>query len=72
MIEPAGADGSRRGTAQAQFRVRLPGFVQNDEVGLGEAIKRATTRAGIRPCGGCSRRAETLNRWVVFSPRTPR
>jgi hypothetical protein len=52
---------------KAPYRVRLPGFV-GEEVGLGDAIKRATTRAGVRPCGGCGRRAEALNRRVVLSP----
>jgi hypothetical protein len=47
-------------------RVRLPGFI-GEEVGLGDAIKRATSALGIRPCGGCQRRAEALNRWMVFS-----
>lgn len=50
-------------------RVRLPGFVNPEQdVGLGDVIKKATTSAGIRPCGGCSRRADALNRWVVFTP----
>jgi hypothetical protein len=49
------------------YRVRLPGFVSDEEVGLGDAIKRTTYAVGIRPCGGCGRRAATLNRWVVFT-----
>ena len=50
------------------YRVRLPGFIADDEdVGLGELIKRVTSAAGIKPCGGCQRRANTLNRWMVFS-----
>ena len=49
------------------YRVRLPGFVTGDEVGLGDAIKRATSSAGIGPCGGCLKRAAALNRWVVFT-----
>lgn len=24
---------------------------------------------GIKPCGGCARRAAALNRWLVFSGR---
>lgn len=53
------------------FIVRLPGFVSDESVGLGEAVKRLTTHAGIRPCGGCDRRAAALNRWIVFSgPRS--
>lgn len=49
-------------------RVRLPGFVRDEEIGLGDVIKRATSTLGIRPCGGCARRAEALNSWLVFSP----
>lgn len=52
---------------RAPYRVRLPGFV-GEEVGLGDAITRATTRAGVPPCGGCGRRAERLNRRVVLTP----
>lgn len=50
------------------FEIRLPGFVSDEEVGLGDIIKRATTVAGIRPCGGCGRRADALNRRVVVTP----
>jgi hypothetical protein len=50
-------------------RVRLPGFVTGDEVGLGDVIKRATSAAGVHPCGGCSQRAAALNRWMVFTGR---
>jgi hypothetical protein len=49
------------------YRVRLPGFVKEGEVGLGDVIKRATYSVGIRPCGGCGRRATALNRRVVFT-----
>jgi hypothetical protein len=48
-------------------RVRLPGFVAEEEIGLGDAIKRATYAMGIKPCGGCAKRAAALNRWMVFS-----
>ncbi|PYS24496.1 MAG: hypothetical protein DMF72_05265 [Acidobacteria bacterium] len=51
------------------FQVRLPGFVSDKEVGLGDVIKRATYAVGIKPCGGCERRAAALNRWMVFSGR---
>jgi hypothetical protein len=52
---------------QDQARIRLPGFINDDEVGLGDVLKRAVHTFGIRPCGGCARRAATLNRWVSFS-----
>ena len=48
------------------YRVHLPGFVA-EEVGLGDVIKRTTSAVGIKPCGGCQRRAAALNRWLVFS-----
>lgn len=48
------------------YRVRLPGLISDEEVGLGDVIKRTTTGIGIPPCGGCSRRASALNRWIVF------
>jgi hypothetical protein len=48
-------------------RVRLPGFLIEEETGLGDIIKRATLAMGIKPCGGCEKRTETLNRWIRFS-----
>jgi hypothetical protein len=48
------------------FRVRLPGFV-TEEVGLGDLVTRMTYRLGVRPCGGCSHRADALNRRVVLT-----
>lgn len=53
----------------APHRVRLPGFVTDEEIGLGDAIKRVTHAFGIRTCGGCERRAAALNRWFVFAGR---
>lgn len=49
------------------YQVRLPGFVIDEEVGLGDLIKKATYAMGIQPCGGCERRATALNRWMTFS-----
>ena len=54
------------------YQVRLPGFISDREIGLGDVIKRATSVVGIGPCGGCGRRAAALNHWVVFSGRRPR
>ena len=47
--------------------VRLPGFLIEEEIGLGDAIKRVTYAMGMKACSGCERRAAALNRWVVFS-----
>ncbi|MDH3601841.1 MAG: hypothetical protein OEU26_19700 [Candidatus Tectomicrobia bacterium] len=64
---------NEEGKAESRpYRVRLPGFVTDDDVGLGDAIKRVTYAVGIKPCGGCERRAATLNRWVAFSGRQRR
>jgi hypothetical protein len=53
-------------------RVRLPPFlIDEEELGLGDAIKRVTYAMGIKPCGGCEQRAAALNRWMAFSRRTP-
>ena len=52
-----------------QCRVRLPGFIIDEDVGLGDVIKKATSIVGIRPCGGCARRAGRLNNWMVFTKR---
>jgi hypothetical protein len=54
-------------TRQVPLRVRLPGFVRDEDIGLGDVVKRATYSLGIRPCGGCGRRAAALNRWVAFT-----
>ena len=61
-------NGNTQGTSQDEpYRVRLPGFISDDEIGLGDVVKRVTYAMGVRPCGGCERRATTLNRWVVFT-----
>lgn len=48
-------------------RVRLPGFLVDEEIGLGDAIKRVTYAMGIKACSGCEKRATALNRWMHFS-----
>ena len=50
-------------------QVRLPGFITDEEIGLGDVIKRATFYFGIQPCGGCEHRAAALNRWMIFTNR---
>jgi hypothetical protein len=47
--------------------VRLPGFITEQQIGLGDVIKRLTYAVGIQPCGGCERRAAVLNRWLIFT-----
>ena len=72
MNDEAARSGVPRSSRREPYRVRLPGFVSEEDVGLGDAIKRATSTVGIIPCGGCGRRAAALNRWMVFSGRHPR
>lgn len=54
---------------QAAHYVRLPGFITDEEIGLGDAIQRTSSYFGIKPCGGCERGAAALNRWLAFTPR---
>jgi adenosyl cobinamide kinase/adenosyl cobinamide phosphate guanylyltransferase len=62
MAKPAGPDPKAR-------EVRLPGFLVSEEVGMGDVIKKATAWAGVKPCGGCNKRAAALNQRVTFTPR---
>ena len=54
-------------TKRQPHQVRLPGFLIEEQVGLGDLIKKATYAMGIKPCGGCEKRAAALNRWMTFS-----
>ena len=51
----------RGGGSAKQFRSRLPGQLVDDAEGLGDVIKRVTAAVGVKPCGGCERRAQWLN-----------
>ena len=51
------------------YRFRLPGFIRDEEIGLGDVIKRATSAFGLRPCGGCEARAAALYRWLALTGR---
>jgi hypothetical protein len=64
MTEDEKDSGSSKDKA---IRVRLPGFLRDEEIGLGDVVKRMTYAAGIRPCGGCEKRAAALNRRVIFT-----
>jgi hypothetical protein len=54
-------------TQRLPRRVRLPGFIIEEEVGLGDAIKRVAYAMGLKPCSGCDKRAAALNGWMRFS-----
>jgi hypothetical protein len=75
MNEREEENGSYAAKSERQpFRMRLPGFILDEDIGLGDAIERVTYTIGIRPSSdcGCERRAAVLNRWVVFFPRHSR
>jgi len=61
-----GAESPAPAAAEPRHRLRLPGFLIEEEVGLGDLIKKATSSAGIKPCGPCQKRAAALNRWMSF------
>ena len=52
------------------YRVHLPGFITDEDAGLGDVIKRVTSTFGIKPCRGCEHRSTVLNSWFVFTGRT--
>jgi hypothetical protein len=65
---------NKKGTDKAQtshppHQIRLPGFVTEEDIGLGDAVKRVTYALGMKPCSGCERRAAALNHWFVFTGR---
>lgn len=72
MPEDEERDLDPNGRVEPAHRVRLPGFISDKEVGLGDVLKRTTSYLGIRPCEGCNRRADALNRWMVFTSRKSR
>ena len=67
MDEYERTDGAARNRRGARYHVRIPGFISDEDLGLGNAIRRVTDAAGIKSCGGCQRRAAALNRWLAFT-----
>jgi hypothetical protein len=53
----------------ARHNVRLPGFITEESIGLGDLVKKVTYAVGIKPCGGCEQRARAMNRWLRFGPK---
>jgi hypothetical protein len=67
LSDPAPSDDPPDVSGNAARRIRLPGFVRDEEVGLGDVVKRVTYAFGIKPCGGCEARAAAMNRWMSFA-----
>ena len=58
------SDGER-----ALHNMRLPGFITEESIGLGDLLKKASYAVGVRACGGCQQRAIAMNRWLRFVPK---
>jgi hypothetical protein len=61
------ANQQHKSEPQSPRRISLPGFVADKDVGFGDMMKGTFSYFGIRPCDGCDRRAEVLNRWLTFT-----
>jgi hypothetical protein len=72
MDKEEGKNGQSDKQGRQPYRVRLPGFIRDEDISLGDVIKRATSAIGIRPCGSCEQRAAALNSWLTFSGRRPK
>ena len=62
-------DNASKNLTRPPRTVRLPVFLSDEPVGIGDVIKRATSTIGIKPCGGCARRAAHLNSMMTFTGR---
>ena len=67
MTKANDGNDSQTQSDHSPHRLRLPGFINDEEIGLGDVIKRTTSYFGIKPCGGCEQRAAALNRRMVFT-----
>lgn len=64
-LDPQGGQLQRQDPRQPAS-VRVPGLTH--PVGLGDFLAAATSALGVKPCGGCQKRKEELNRWMQFNP----
>jgi len=67
--QPQRDDQASAAPLQRAHRIRLPGFLIERDIGLGDVIKHVTSSFGFAPCAGCGRRAASLNNWIVFGPQ---
>ncbi len=51
---------------QPRFQIPIPGL--SHPVGSGSVVKSVLGRLGAQPCGGCNKRANTMNGAVGFRP----
>jgi hypothetical protein len=55
--------------ARPRHQARLPRFIADEPVGLGDVAKRVISAVGVKPCSACGERAARLNQWLQFGPR---
>ena len=55
-----------RDSSRQPYRMRLPGFVSEEDIGLGDVITQTHIDAGNQALRGIAQRAATLNQWLVF------
>ena len=56
----------------AAVRVPIPGLRPEQDIGLGSLFARVTSAFGVKPCGGCDRRKEALDRRFAIRGRQSR
>lgn len=70
MTKVSESNNSQKQSEHPTHQMRLPGFITDEEIGLGDVLKRVTSYLGIKICGNCERRAAALNSWVAFTSRS--
>lgn len=63
------SESAKQAPENRPIRVNLPGFLITEEIGLGDAVKKATGFVHINPCAACLKRAARLNQWMRFTSR---
>ena len=56
--------GRQPNTTKREMRLPVSG-IPADGIGVGDAVKRVTDAFRIKPCNGCEKRRNFLNRWVI-------
>ena len=62
-------DSSEKQNNKRQYKIPLPVYLSEKEIGLGDVLKRVSARVGISGCSSCDKRARSLNRWIRFTGR---
>ena len=62
------SSGPKEEERRPKHSIRLPRFLVDESIGLGQVVKRVTKAFGVQPCGSCEQRATRLDQWLRFSP----